>query len=410
MTTSTTAVVTGLGAVTPLGPDVPTLWSGLLAGRSGVRRIDAEWAADLPVRLAAPVTDDPAVRLGPARARCLDRVQQLAVLAAREAWADAGAPAVDPERLAVVVGSGVGGIITLMGQYDALRVEGARRVSPYGITMFMPNGAAAAIGLEVGARAGVHTPVSACASGAEAVALGLDLIRAGRADVVVCGGAEAAVHALPLAAFAAVRALSRHVGPPEWASRPFDRDRDGFVLGEGAGVLVLESAAFAAARGRPPYAELAGAGRSADGHHVVAPEPTGAGAARAMTEALRDAGAGPSDVVHVNAHATATPLGDSAEASGIRTVLGRRAGEVPVSATKSMTGHLIGAAGAVEAVVTTLALRHRQAPASPTLRTLGDDIGLDVVAGAPRELPGGVALSNSFGFGGHNVALALRAA
>jgi 3-oxoacyl-[acyl-carrier-protein] synthase II len=410
MTTSTNAVVTGLGAVTPLGPDVPTLWSGLLAGRSGVRRLEDDWAADLPVRLAAPVTDDPVARLGPTRARSLDRVQQLAVVAAREAWADAGAPDVGPERLAVVVGSGVGGIITLMGQHDALRVRGARRVSPHGITMFMPNGAAAAVGLELGARAGVHTPVSACASGAEAIALGLDLIRAGRADVVVCGGAEAAVHALPLAAFAAVRALSRHLGPPEWASRPFDRDRDGFVLGEGAGILVLESAGFAAARGRRPYVELAGAGCSADGHHVVTPEPTGAGAARAMAAALRDAGAGPDDVSHVNAHATATPLGDSAEACGIRTVLGRHAGRVPVSATKSMTGHLIGAAGAVEAVVTALAVRHGRAPASPTLRALGDDIGLDVVAGSPRGLAEGLALSNSFGFGGHNVALALRRA
>jgi 3-oxoacyl-[acyl-carrier-protein] synthase II len=250
--------------------------------------------------------------------------------------------------------------------------------------------------------------VSACASGAEAIALGLDLIRAGRADVVVCGGAEAAIHALPLAGFAAVRALSRYDGPPESASRPFDRDRDGFVLGEGAGVVVLESAGHAAARGRAPYAVLAGAGLSADAHHVVAPEPTGAGAARAMRGALRDAGLPPQTVAHVNAHATATPLGDSAEASAIRSALGGHAKRVPVSATKSMTGHLLGASGAAEAVIAVLSVRHALAPPTPTLRCLGDDIGLDVVRDRPRRLDAGLCLSNSFGFGGHNVTLAFH--
>jgi 3-oxoacyl-[acyl-carrier-protein] synthase II len=274
--------------------------------------------------------------------------------------------------------------------------------------MFMPNGAAAVIGLELAARAGVHAPVSACASGAEAIALGLDLIRSGRADVAVCGGAEAAIHALPLAGFAAARALSRYPGQPESASRPFDRDRDGFVLGEGAGVVVLESAAHAEARGRQPYAELAGAGFSADSHHLVAPEPTGTGAARAMRAALRDADQPPEAVVHINAHATATPLGDSAEASAIRSVLGEHARRVPVSATKSMTGHLLGAAGAAEAVIAVLSLRHGLAPASPTLRHLGDDIDLDVVREQPRRFGPGVCLSNSFGFGGHNVTLAFK--
>jgi len=408
MTDHRTVVVTGVGALTPLGADARTLWDALLAGLSGVRRLDSSVTADLPVTIAAPVTADLTAQLGRVRARSLDRVQQLALVAAREAWHDAGAPAVAAERLAVVIGSGVGGVMTLLSQYDMLRESGARRLSPWGVTMFMPNGPAAAVGLELGARAGVHTPVSACASGAEAIALGLDLIRAQRADVVVCGGAEAAIHRLTLGAFAAIRALSRHAGLPESASRPFDRDRDGFVLGEGAGVVVLESAAHAAARGRAPYAELAGAGLTADAHHVTQPEPTGVGAARAMRAALHDARAVPASVVHVNAHATATPLGDLAEAIAIRSILGAETDRVPVSATKSMTGHLLGAAGAMEAVITVLSVCAGFAPASPTLENLGDDIQLDVVRCQPRPLREGLALSNSFGFGGHNVTLAFR--
>jgi 3-oxoacyl-[acyl-carrier-protein] synthase II len=274
--------------------------------------------------------------------------------------------------------------------------------------MFMPNGPAATVGLELGARAGVHTPVSACASGAEAIALGLDLIRAGRADVVVCGGAEAALTRLTLGAFAAVRALSRRADPPEQASRPFDRERDGFVIGEGAAVLVLESAAHAAARARRPYAELAGAGLTSDSHHVVQPEPQGLGATRSMRAALRDADADPESVVHVNAHATSTPQGDRVEAAAIRSVLGSHTDRTPVSATKSMTGHLLGAAGAMEAVITVLAAANRLAPATPTLEALDDDIRLDVVTKRPRRLADGVSLSNSFGFGGHNVTLAVR--
>jgi 3-oxoacyl-[acyl-carrier-protein] synthase II len=399
-------VVTGLGAITPLGGDAGALWDGLLHGRSGVVPLDQPWAADLPVRVAAPVTTDPVALLGPVRARHLDRAQQFALVAAREAWADAGTPEPDPERLAVVIGSGVGGLLTLLSQYDALRERGPRRISPYSITMFMPNGAASVVGLELGARAGVHTPVSACASGAEAIAVGLDLIRGGRADVVVCGGTEACIHPLSLAAFAATQALSRN--PDLGASRPFDRDRDGFVLGEGAAVLVLESAEHAARRGRQGYAELAGAGISADAHHIVTPHPGGAGAARAMAGALRDAGVAPESVVHINAHATATPLGDSAEASAIHATFGATAGRIAVSPTKSMTGHLLGAAGAVEAVVTALSVRNRLAPAARNIDNLGPDIDLDVVRRAPRRLPTGLALSNSFGFGGHNVSLAFR--
>ncbi|MGY1663825.1 beta-ketoacyl-[acyl-carrier-protein] synthase family protein [Geodermatophilus sp. SYSU D00705] len=403
-------LVTGLGAVTPLGPDVGALWDGLLQGRSGARALPGSWAGDLPVRIAAPVSTDVAEQLRPQQARTLDRVQQLVLLAAREAWRDAGAPEVEPDRLAVVIGSGVGGLLTLVDQCDRLRERGPAAVSPLAVTMFMPNGAATTVGLELGARGGVRTPVSACASGAEAISLGLELVRSGRADVVVCGGSEAPIHRVSLAAFAAARALSRREDDPRSASRPFDKGRDGFVLGEGAGVLVLESAAHAAARGAGAHAELAGAGLTADAHHLVRPDPSGAGTARAMRAALADAGAGPGDVVHVNPHATSTVVGDVIEAAAIRAVLGPHADGVAVSATKAMTGHLMGAAGAVEAVATVLAVREGIAPAHPTLEHLDDGVPLDVVTHRPRRLGRGVALSNSLGFGGHNVSLAVRAA
>ncbi|HET7530097.1 MAG TPA: beta-ketoacyl-ACP synthase II [Mycobacteriales bacterium] len=409
--TARRVVVTGLGATTPLGGDVPSTWDGLLAGRSGVTRLDAEWAQDLPVRIAAPAAVDPADVLDRVEARTLDRSQQLALVAAREAWRDAGLDdEVEPERLAVAVASGIGGVLTLLAQYDVLRERGARRVSPHTVPMLMPNGPAATVGLDLVARAGVHTPVSACASGAEAIALGLDLLRAGRADVVVAGGTEAAIHALPIAGFASMRALSSREDEPEAASRPYDKGRDGFVLGEGAAVLVLEAAEHAAARGARVYAELAGAGLSADAHHVAAPEPTGAGAARALAIALRDADAQPQDVVHVNAHATSTPLGDVAESLALRSALGAAVDGAPVTATKSCTGHLLGAAGALEAAVTVLSLHHRTAPPTRNLDDPDDEIHLDVVRMAPRPLGDGVALSNSFGFGGHNVTLAFRPA
>jgi len=283
-------------------------------------------------------------------------------------------------------------------------------VSPHTVPMLMPNGPAATVGLALTARAGVHTPVSACASGAEAIALALDLLRAGRADVVVAGGTEAAIASLPIAGFAAMRALSTREDEPETASRPYDKARDGFVLGEGAAVLVLETREHAHRRGARVYAELAGAGISADAHHVAAPEPTGAGAARALALAMRDAGLQPSDVVHVNAHATSTPLGDVAEANALRTALGDAASTIPVTATKSCTGHLLGAAGALEAAITVLSLHHGVVPPTRNLDDPDDEVGLDVVRFEPRALaPGGAALSNSFGFGGHNVTLAFKA-
>jgi 3-oxoacyl-[acyl-carrier-protein] synthase II len=276
--------------------------------------------------------------------------------------------------------------------------------------MLMPNGPAATVGLDLVARAGVHAPVSACASGAEAIGLALDLLRAGRADVVVAGGTEAAISALPLAGFAAMRALSQRQDDPQAASRPYDKGRDGFVLGEGAAVLVLETAEHARARGARVYAELAGAGMSADAHHVAAPEPTGAGAARALSLALADAGLAPQDVAHVNAHATSTPLGDVAEAHALRTALGEHADRVAVTAPKSCTGHLLGAAGALEAALTVLTLHHRLVPPTRNLDDPDDEVALDVVRVDPRPLGDGAAVSNSFGFGGHNVSLAFRPA
>ncbi len=403
-------VVTGLGATTPIGGDAPTTWDALRAGRSGVRRLTEDWADGLPVRIAARAAVEPTDVLQRVEARTLDRSQQFALVAAREAWADAGTPEVEPERLAVVIASGIGGVLTLLGSYDLLKERGPRRISPHTVPMLMPNGPAMTVSLELGARGGVHTPVSACASGAEAIALALDLIRVGRADVVVCGGTEAAIHPLPLAGFAAMRALSSREDEPEAASRPYDKGRDGFVLGEGAGVLVLEKASGAQARQARVYAEVAGAGITSDAYHVAAPDPVGAGAARAMVRALEDAGLSPADLVHLNAHATSTPSGDIAESVAIRSALGDDTAHVAVSATKSQTGHLLGAGGAVEAILTVLALRDRLAPATRNLNDLDDEIELDVVRMDARPLSAGAALSNAFGFGGHNVALAFRSA
>ncbi|MEI2732425.1 MAG: beta-ketoacyl-ACP synthase II [Dermatophilaceae bacterium] len=405
-------VVTGMGATTPLGGTVPDTWAAVLAGRSGARPIEAEWVAEhqLPVTFAASIHTPPDRVLARVETRRLDPSSQYALVAAREAWADAGAPTMDPERLAVVCGSGIGGVWTLLTQWDTLREKGPRRVYPLAVPMLMPNGPAAAISLELSARAGAHTPVSACASGAEGMGYAISLIRSGRADVVVAGGTEAAIHPMPIAGFAAMQALSTRNEDPTVASRPYDTARDGFVLGEGAALVVLESEAHARARGARIYAELASVGMSADAHHLTAPEPEGAGAARAMLEAVAAAGASPRDVVHINAHATSTPVGDVAEANAIRRAFGADADGMPVSATKSMTGHLLGAAGALEAVLTILSVRDRLAPATTNLENLDPEINLDVVRGGHRPLPDGdiLALNNSFGFGGHNVALAIR--
>jgi 3-oxoacyl-[acyl-carrier-protein] synthase II len=409
-TTQRRVVVTGLGATTPVGGDVASTWDGLLTGRSGVRLIDDERYTDLPVRFAGQVAVDPSEVMDRVEARKLDRSQQLALIASREAWADAGSPEVDPLRLGVVVASGIGGIVSLLDNYDILQTRGWTRVSPMSVPQLMPNGAAAWVGLDLGAKAGIHTPVSACASGAEAIGYALDMIRNGRADVVVAGGTEACIHPITVAAFGAMRALSTRNDEPERASRPYDKGRDGFVMGEGAGCLVLETLEHAQARGATIYAEVAGVGLSADGHHIAQPDPTGSGATRAIRSALEAAGASPGDVIHVNAHATSTPQGDIAEATAIRNVLGAATDGVAVSGTKSMTGHLLGGAGAVESVAAILALKHRLAPVTANLDDPDDEIGLDVVGAQPRALREGdaVVLNNSFGFGGHNVALVFR--
>jgi 3-oxoacyl-[acyl-carrier-protein] synthase II len=401
-------VVTGLGTTSPLGGDVATTWSGLLDGRSGVARLEHEWAAELGTQIGAEIAVDPSEVLDRVKARRMDRSTQFAAVAAAEAWADSGLDDVDPERLAVAIATGIGGVTTLLTNYDALKEKGPRRVSPLAVPMLMANGPAATVGLTLGAKAGVHTPVSACASGNEAISLGLDLIRLGRADVVVVGGTEAAIHPLPLAAFNNMMALSKRNDDPAAASRPWDKGRDGFVMGEGAAVLVLESAEHAAARGAKVYAELAGAGITADSHDIAQPDPAGLGATRAMKIAIREAGLEPGDVRHINAHATSTPQGDLAEALAIRTALGGAADRTVVTSTKSMTGHLLGAAGALESMATILAIHHRVIPPTINLED-PEDVGLDI-ADKPRELDQGplAALNNSFGFGGHNVALAFR--
>ncbi len=403
-------VVTGLGATTPLGGTITETWEGILAGRSGARTIDADWVTkyELPVTFAAQLAVHPSEVLARHQLKRLDPSAQYALIASRAAWEDAGKPEIDPERLAVVMGSGIGGVWTLLDQWDVLREKGPRRVYPLAVPMLMPNGPSAAVSLDLGARAGAHTPVSACASGAEGMAYAAEMIRSGRADVVVAGGTEAAIHALPIAGFAAMQALSTRNDEPTKASRPYDTGRDGFVLGEGAAVIVLESEEHAKARGATIYAVLAGIGMSADAHHITAPEPNGAGASRAMKEAVESAGLSLGDISHINAHATSTPVGDVAEANAIVRAFGEDvAAGIPVSGTKSMTGHLLGAAGALEALLSILAIRDRLAPATINIDELDPAIPLDVVRGEHRTLPDGdlAVMDNSFGFGGHNVAL-----
>ena len=403
-------VVTGLGVTTPVGGDVATTWQSLLTGRVGIRNLTDERYATMPVRFAGTVEVEPTEVLDRVEARKLDRSQQLAIVASREAWRDAGSPEVDLDRLGVVVGSGIGGIISLMDNYDILLARGPSRVSPMAVPQLMPNGPAAWVGLDLGARAGVHAPVSACATGAEALAYALEMIRTGRADIVAAGGTEACIHPITIASFAAMRALSTRNDEPLRASRPYDKGRDGFVMGEGAGILVLESEEHAKARGAHIYAELAGAGMSADGHHIAQPQPEGLGAKKAMLQAIADADITPRDIVHVNAHATSTPQGDYAESLAIRGALGSDVDGAAVSATKSMTGHLLGGAGAVESVAAVLALVNRITPVTANLEDRDDSIELDIVGATPRTLRGGdiAVLNNSFGFGGHNVALVFR--
>jgi 3-oxoacyl-[acyl-carrier-protein] synthase II len=408
-TASTRVVITGVGAITPVGADAPATWQSMLAGQSGVRALTADWAERLPCKIAAPAAADPATMINRVQARKLDRCEMFALIAAREAWADAGKPDVDPQRLGVVVASGIGGISSTLTAYDTLRERGWQRLSPFTVPMLMPNGSAGWLSIEFDAQAGVHTPVSACASGAEAIGYGIDMIKSGRADLVIAGGTEAAIIELNIAAFAAMRALSLRNDEPERASRPFDRGRDGFVLGEGAGIVVLESESHAASRGARVYAVAAGSGYSCDAHHIAQPDPEGTGARLAITRALANAGVSPGQIAHVNAHATSTPAGDVLEARAIAAALGEAAAGVVVSSTKSMTGHLLGGAGAVESVAAILALRDRIAPPTINLDDPEDDLGVQIAV-KPTELHSHgqepmAVLNNSFGFGGSNVAV-----
>ena len=412
---SNDVVITGMGATTPLGGDVMSTWDAMLAGRSGVSTIDADWIDrfQLPVRIAATLAEEPTEVLPRVEARRLDRCEQVAIVAARQAWRHAGLgepgelDEVDPDRLGVVIGTGIGGVITVLAQDDLLESSGLRKVSPLTVPMLMPNGPAAHVGLDLKARAGVHAPVSACASGAEAIAWGWRMIRAGEADIVVCGGAEAAITSLTVAGFAQARTMSTRNDEPTRASRPFDIHRDGFVLGEGAGIMVLERAEHAAARGAKIYGRLAGIGTSSDAYHITAPDPEGTGQARAIASALRVGGIDPADVGHVNCHATATPVGDVAETVAIRKAIG----DHPVlTAPKGSFGHLLGAAGAVEAILTVLSIHDGVVPATLNLEDLDPKVLLDVVAGEPRKIDLTAAVNDSFGFGGHNVALAFTAA
>ncbi|MGW7258418.1 beta-ketoacyl-ACP synthase II [Streptomyces sp. NPDC054834] len=423
--TNRTVVVTGIGATTPLGGDVASFWEALIAGQSGVSLLEQEWAAELPVKIAAQIAVEPGEIIPRPQARKLDRSAQFALIAAQEAWKDAGFTAkagavtpdasasgtsVNPDRLGAVIASGIGGVTTLLDQYDVLREKGVRRVSPHTVPMLMPNSPAANVGIELGARAGVHTPVSACASGAEAIGYAIEMIRTGRADVVVAGGTEAAIHPLPIVAFGNMMAMSKNNDDPQGASRPYDSGRDGFVMGEGAGVIVLESEEHAKARGARIYVEAVGQGISSDSHHITQPEPSGNGIAHALQNLLDNTDLKPAEVVHVNAHATSTPQGDVAEVKALRKVFGDDVDHMAISATKSMTGHLLGGAGGIETVASILALTKRVAPPTINLDELDPEVNADVVRGEARQLPEGriAALNDSFGFGGHNVVLAFR--
>jgi 3-oxoacyl-[acyl-carrier-protein] synthase II len=404
-------VVTGIGATTPLGGDSKTTWANLLAGKSGIATLTQEWVAkyELPVTFAGQAMTPANEVLSIQEGKRLDPSSQFALIAAREAWADAGSPDVAPERLAVDYATGIGGVWTLLDAYDVLKERGPRRVLPMTVPMLMPNGPAAAIGMDISARAGVRTAVSACASGTEAIANAFNRIRSGEVDVVVAGGSEAAIHPLPIASFAAMQALSKRNDAPEKASRPYDIDRDGFVMGEGGGALVLESEEHALARGAKIYAELVGASVTSDAYHITAPDPEGSAAARAILGALEQSGSTIQDVAHINAHATSTPVGDIAEYNALKRVFGDHLQEIAVSATKSSTGHLLGGAGAIEAIFTVLALYERTAPPTINLDNPDPAIELDVVT-SPRKLEGSniLAISNSFGFGGHNAVVAFR--
>jgi 3-oxoacyl-[acyl-carrier-protein] synthase II len=404
-------VVTGVGAVTPAGADVDATFAAVLAARPATSTITTWDTADHEVTIAASVEGfDPTALMPTHEARRMDRASLLGLAATEEALARAGLGrghdgAVDPARVTVVIGSGVGGIATLEDQIAVRVTRGPQRVSPLLIPMMMSNATAGLVAMRHGFQGTAMSVATACASGTNSIGVGLDLIRAGRADVVVAGGTEASITPTAIAAFSRMGALSRRNDDPAAASRPFDRDRDGFVMGEGAGIVILESAAHAAARGATVLGELAGYGSTADAHHITAPREDGLGAVACMVEALADAGIAPDQVAHVNAHGTSTPRNDEAEAAALVKLFG--AGGPPVTSTKGVTGHLVGAAGAVEAIVALWSARQGLVPPVANLHDPDVDPGADLVRGEPRSIAAGPALTNSFGFGGHNAALVL---
>ena len=404
-------VVTGIGASSPVGGTAPESWTGLLAGESGAHHLTQEWVEELqlPVTFAAEAKVRPEEVLERVELKRLDPVSQFSLIAAREAWADAGAPELDPERLGVEWATGIGGLWTLLDAWDTLKEKGPRRVLPMTVPMLMPNAAAAAVSMSLNARAFARTDVSACASSTESIANAYDHLQAGYADIIVAGGSESCIHGITLASFASMQALSKRNEEPATASRPYDVTRDGFVMGEGAASVVLETEEHAKARGAKIYAELAGGGVTSDSYHITAPDPEGWGAARAVRAALEQAGASVDDVTHINAHATSTPVGDIAEYKALLAVFGDRVHDIPVSATKASTGHLLGGTGALEAIFTILAVQNRTAPPTINLTEKDPDIPLDVVT-SPRALGDApqLAISNSFGFGGHNSVVAFR--
>ena len=410
---TSTVVVTGIGAVTPIGTTADATWQAALKGTSGAHTLDNSWSEDYGIPVSFAATVDRSVvdeRLKRVQAKRLDPSSQYALIAAREAWEDAQTPETNPERLAVSWATGIGGVWTLLNAWDTLREEGSRRVMPLTVPMLMPNAPAAAIGMDLKARAAVQTVVSACASSTESLGQALDVIRSGKADVVIAGGSESAVHPITMSAFSSMQALSRRNDSPETASRPYDVDRDGFVMGEGAGALVLETEEHAKARGAKIYAEIAGWGVSNDSHHITANEPEGKYALHAMQHAVDNAGIDVADIKHINAHATSTPVGDVPESLAVNALLGENVSEALVSATKSMTGHLLGGAGAVEAILAVLATHHRVAPPTINIENLDPEIKLNVVRDTPADLPSGdfAALTNSFGFGGHNAVCVIK--
>ncbi|MBB5163701.1 3-oxoacyl-ACP synthase KasA [Mycobacterium sp. AZCC_0083] len=398
-------VVTAVTATTSIAPDIESTWKGLLAGESGIRVLEDDFVSkwDLQVKIGGHLKEPLDPLMSRLEHRRMSYVQRMSKYLGNQLWESAGKPDVDPDRFSVVIGTGLGGGEKIVEMYDAMNEGGPRKVSPLAVQMVMPNGAAAVVGLELGARAGVITPVSACSSGSEGIAHAWRQLVMGDADIAVCGGVEGTIEALPIAAFSMMRAMSTRNDDPEAASRPFDKDRDGFVFGEAGALMIIETEEHAKARGAKPLARLLGAGISSDAYHMVAPAPDGLRAGAAMKRAMETAGLSPKDINHVNAHATSTSIGDVAEANAIRNAGVEHAA---VYAPKSALGHSIGAVGALESILTVLALRDGVIPPTLNYETPDPEIDLDVVAGEPRYGEYQYALNNSFGFGGHNVALA----